>query len=122
MFFSSRTQTNIFLLTIQQSEYADVVTTYQSHVNAYLADNNDGCLPSNLRINGVATAIHLNASSRVQDVNQPRVRRVAGDWDSESWPPVDADPVVCSSRILSMGVSARTGTGPLSLLTWSLPL
>ncbi len=32
MFFSARTQTNIFLRNIQLSEYADVVTTLQSQV------------------------------------------------------------------------------------------
>jgi hypothetical protein len=73
MFFSSHTQTNIFLRNIQQSEYADVVTTLQSHVNAYLADNDEGYLPTNLCINEIATAIHTNALSRVQDVCQPRV-------------------------------------------------
>ncbi len=71
MFFSSRTQTNIFLHNIQQSEYVDVVTTLQSHVNAYLADDDEGYLPTNLCINGIATEIHTNASSQVQDVGQP---------------------------------------------------
>jgi hypothetical protein len=79
MFFSSRMQTNIFLCNIQQSEYADVVTTLQSHVNAYLVDDDEGYLPANLCINGIATAIHSNALSRVRDVGQPWVRRVAGD-------------------------------------------
>ncbi len=74
MFFSSCTQTNIFLRNIQQLEYADVVTTLQSHINVYLADNNEGYLPANLCINGIATAIHSNALSRVQDVGQPWVQ------------------------------------------------
>ena len=93
MFFSPRTQTNIFLGNIQRSEYADVVTTLQSQVNAYLADDDDGFLPANLRINGIATAIHMNASARARDVGlaSPRVRRVAGEWDPTSWPPVPED-------------------------------
>ena len=84
MFFSARTQTNMFLRNIQPSEYADVVTTLQSQVNAYLAEDDDGYLPANLCINGIATAIYMNASARVRDVGlaSPRVRRVAGDWDS----------------------------------------
>jgi hypothetical protein len=84
MFFSARTQTNIFLHNIQLSEYADVVTTLQSQVNVYLADDDEGYLPANLCINGIATAIHMNALARVRDVGfaPPRVRRVAGDWDS----------------------------------------
>jgi hypothetical protein len=91
MFFSSRTQMNIFLRNIQQSEYADVATTLQSHVNAYLADDDEGYLPTNLCINGIATAIHTNALSRVRDVGQLRVRQVAGDWDTKPLPAVAAD-------------------------------
>ena len=93
MFFSARTQTNMFLRNIQPSEYADVVTTLQSQVNAYLSDDDDGYLPANLCINGIATAIYMNASARVRDVGlaSPRVRRVAGDWDSNILPPVSDD-------------------------------
>jgi hypothetical protein len=93
MFFSARTQTNMFLRNIQPSEYADVVTTLQSQVNAYLADDDDGFLPANLCINGIATAIYMNASACVRDVGlaSPRVRRVAGDWDSTTLPPVSDD-------------------------------
>jgi hypothetical protein len=91
MFFSSCTQTNIFLRNIQQSEYANVVTTLQSHVNLYLADNDEGYLPVNLCINGIATAIHTNVLSRVRDVGQPRIQRVAGNWDIEPLPAVAAD-------------------------------
>jgi hypothetical protein len=81
MFFNARTQTNIFLRNILHSEYADIVTTLQSHVNAYLREDDDGYLPSNLCINGIATAIHLNASTQVRDVGlgTPRVRHVQGD-------------------------------------------
>jgi hypothetical protein len=93
MFFSARTQTNMFLRNIIPSEYADVVTTLQSQVNAYLADDDDGHLPANLCINGIATAIYMNASACVRDVGlaSPRVRRVAGDWDSATLPPVSDD-------------------------------
>jgi hypothetical protein len=99
MFFSAPTQTNIFLRNIQLLEYADVVTTLQSQVNAYLADDDEGYLPANLCINGIATAIHTNASARVRDVGfvPPRVRRVAGDWDSNTFPPVpDAKIPLCA--------------------------
>jgi hypothetical protein len=78
MFFSARTQTNMFLQNIQPSEYADVVTTLQSLVNDYFSDDDDGVLPANLCINGIATAIYMNASACVRDVGlaSPRVRRV----------------------------------------------
>ena len=81
IFFSARTQTNMFLRNIQPSEYADVATKLQSQVNAYLSDDDDGYLPANLCINGIATVIYMNASARVRDVGlaSPRVRRVAGD-------------------------------------------
>jgi hypothetical protein len=77
---------NIFLCNIQQSEYADVVTSLQSHINAYLADDDQGYLPENLCINGIATAIHRNALAWVWDVKKatPWVRGLVGDWDSES--------------------------------------
>ncbi len=91
MFSSSRMQMNIFLRNIQQSEHADVVTTLQSHVNAYLANDDEGYLPANLCINGIATAIHKNAPARVRDASQPWVRQVAGDWDPKLLPAVDAD-------------------------------
>jgi len=93
MFFSACTQMNIFLRNIQLSEYADVVTTLQSQVNAYLLDDDDGYLPANLCINGIATVIYMNASARARDVGlaSPRVRRVAGDWDSTPLPPVPDD-------------------------------
>jgi hypothetical protein len=89
MFFSSSTQTNIFLRNIQQSEYANVVTTLQSHVNAYICEDGDGYLPTNLCINGIATSIHTNAASRVRDIAHglPRVCRAFGETSSYFWNP-----------------------------------
>jgi hypothetical protein len=89
MFFSSRTQTNIFLCNIQQSEYADVVTTLQLHVNAYICEDDDGYLPTNLCINGIATLIHLNALAYVCDVAHglPCVRCAFGDTGCGLWAP-----------------------------------
>jgi hypothetical protein len=93
MFFSARTQTNMFLRNILPSEFADVVTTLQLQVNAYRLDDDDGFLPANLCINGIATATYMNASARVRDVGlaSPRVQRVAGDWDFTPSPPVSDD-------------------------------
>ena len=108
MFFSARTQTNIFLRNIQLSEYADVVTTLQSQVNAYLGDDDEGYLAANLCINGIATAIHTNTSAWVRDVGlaPPRVRRVAGDWDSNPFPPVtDAELPLCAVQDYSPRVN-----------------
>ncbi len=58
MFFSSRDRTTIFLRAIVPSEYADVVTTLQTSVDAYCHPDNDGILPDHLRINGIASLIH----------------------------------------------------------------
>jgi hypothetical protein len=91
MFFSSRTQTNNFLLNIQQSEYANVVTTLQSHVNAYSCEDDDGYLPTNLCINGIATLIHTNAVACVHDVAHSllRVHHAFGNTGYGSWAPSD---------------------------------
>jgi hypothetical protein len=102
MFFSSRTQTNTFLRNNQQSKYANVVTTLQSHVNAYICEDDDGYLPTNLCINGIATSIHTNAASRVRDIahSLPRVHRAFGDTSSDFWNPSafveDADLSLCA--------------------------
>jgi hypothetical protein len=81
MFFGSHTQTNIFLHNILQSKYANVVTTLQSHVNAYSCDDDEGYLPTNLYINGIALAIHQNATAWVHNVAHgiPHVCRTFGD-------------------------------------------
>jgi hypothetical protein len=95
MFFSARTQTNMFVRNIQPSEYVNVVTTLQSQVNAMLISRRMMTASSrpNLCINGIATAIYMNASARVRDVGlaSPQVRRVAGDWDLPTLPPVSDD-------------------------------
>jgi hypothetical protein len=91
MFFSSRTQTNIFLRNIQLSKYANLVTTLQSHINAYICEDDDGYLPTNLCINGIATLIHMNAAACVHDIAHglPCVCRAFGDTGYGSWAPSD---------------------------------
>jgi hypothetical protein len=126
MFFSLRTQTNIFLRNIQQSKYANVITTLQSHVNAYICEDDDGYLPMNLCINGIATAIHTNAANHVRDVAHglPSVRRAFGDTGYESWAPSDffqqrGPPTVSDPGLLAPSLSCGPGSGPyLSLTRW----
>ena len=84
MFFSSRDRTTIFLRAVTPSEYADVVTSLQTSVDAYPHPDNDGILPDHLRIDGIATLIHNNTKHRVRDLHSPRINRVAGMdtiWD-----------------------------------------
>jgi hypothetical protein len=85
MFFSSRDRTTIFLRAIVPSEYADVVTTLQTSVDAYRHPDNNGILPDHLRIDGIASLIHNNAKHRVRDIHLPRIHRVVGldtTWDN----------------------------------------
>ena len=85
MFFSSRDRTTIFLRAVTPSEYADVVTSLQTSVDAYRHPDNDGILPDHLRLDGIATLIHNNAKHRVRDLHSPRIHRVAGmdtTWDA----------------------------------------
>ncbi len=127
MFFSSRMQTNIFLCNIQQSKYADVITTLQSHVNAYIYEDDNSYLPTNLCINGIATLIHTNAVACVRDVAHglPRVRRAFGNTGYGSWAPPDffqrcGPPTVCDPGLLAPGLSRGPGLGSRSSLTkWS---
>jgi hypothetical protein len=94
MFFSSRDRTTIFLRAITPSEYADVVTSLMTSVDAYRHPDNDGILPDHLRLDGIATLIHNNAKHRVRDLHSPRIHRVAGlgsVWDD----PVEDDATYC---------------------------
>ncbi len=45
IFFDNRTKSGIFLCAIQSSEYVDIVTMLQSHVNIYHSNYNNGSLP-----------------------------------------------------------------------------
>jgi hypothetical protein len=109
-FFSSRTQTNIFLRNIQQSKYTDVITTLQSHVNAYICEDDDGYLPTNLCINGIATAIHMNAANCVRDVapGLPCVSCAFDDTGYESWAPSDFFNNVASHCVRSRATCPRS--------------
>jgi hypothetical protein len=84
MFFLSRDRTTLFLRAVTPSEYADVVTTLQTSVDAYRHPDNDGILPNHLRLDGIATLIHNNAKHCIRDLHSPWIRRVAGldtTWD-----------------------------------------
>jgi hypothetical protein len=69
----------MFLRAMQFSEYADTVTTLQSHVNSFRQEYDNGYLPPHLRLHGLATSIHQNAQARLRDIISPHVRRVLGD-------------------------------------------
>ena len=75
--YDDRTCSGIFLRAIQFSDFADTVTTLQSHVNSFREQYDDGYLPPHLRIHGLATSIDQNMQARMRDVISPRVRRLS---------------------------------------------
>jgi len=74
--YDDRTRSSIFLRAIQFSDFADTVTTLQSHVNSFREQYDDGYLPPHLRIHGLATSINQNTQARMRDIISPRVRRL----------------------------------------------
>jgi hypothetical protein len=91
VFIDPRTRTNMFLRAITSSEYADVITTVQLHVDVFWHKDDDGFLPTHLCLRGIATMLHLNARARVQDVGHPRIHRIFGndtfrEWSADDYP------------------------------------
>jgi len=78
--YDDRTRSGIFLRAIQFSEFADTVTTLQSHVNSFREEFEDGYLPPHLRLHGLATSIHQNSQARLRDIASPRARRVDANF------------------------------------------
>ncbi len=59
--YDDRTQSGLFLRVVQSSHFADTVTLLQLHVNSYRQECEDGYLPPNLCLHGLANSIHQNA-------------------------------------------------------------
>ncbi len=74
--YTDRTKSGIFLCSIQHSDYANTVTTLQSHVNSYREDYDTGFLPPHLRLYSLAKSIHQNAQKQLRDFATPHVRRL----------------------------------------------
>jgi hypothetical protein len=77
VYFTPRDSTNIFLCAIAPSEYSTAVTTLQTSVNAYRHPDDEDDLPDNLRVDGIAMSIHLNAKHNVRDLALPRINHTA---------------------------------------------
>jgi hypothetical protein len=106
--FTNRTRSGIFLCAIQYSDYADTVTTLQSHLNSYRKDYDTGFLPPHLILHGLAESIHLNAQACLQDVVSPQIRRLDfGQSLIQGLPP----PTLHYPTINCLGCSKRTGVG-----------
>jgi hypothetical protein len=77
--YNDRTRSGLFLRAVQSSQFADTITLLQSHINSYREEFEDGYLPPNLRLHGLATSLNQNAQSRIRDIATPRARRLG--WD-----------------------------------------
>jgi hypothetical protein len=72
--YNDQTRSGIFLHVIQHLEYANTITTLQSHMNSYCKEYDTKFLPPHLRLHGLAKSIHQNAQARLQDIVTPRIR------------------------------------------------
>jgi len=77
--YNDRTRSGLFLRAVRSSQFADTITLLQSHINSYREEFEDGYLPPNLRLHGLATSLNQNAQSRLRDIATPRARRLEGD-------------------------------------------
>ena len=74
--YNDRTRSGLFLRAVQSSQFADTITLLQSHINSYREEFEDGYLPPNLRLHGLATSLNQNAQSRIQDIATLRAQRL----------------------------------------------
>jgi hypothetical protein len=72
-YYTNQTRSGIFLRAIQHLDYANRVTTMQSHVDLYREEYDTGFLPPHLRLHGLAESIHQNAQNCLWDVIAPRI-------------------------------------------------
>jgi hypothetical protein len=86
VFIDVRTRTNMSLRAITSSEYANIVTNIQSHVDIFQHEDNNGFLPTHLRLRGIANLIHHNAKARVRDIGRPRIHRMLSSNGANDWP------------------------------------
>ncbi len=79
IFYDDRTKSGIFLRAIGLSEYADVVTMLQSHINLFCGDFDDSLLPYHLCIDGLTEAINNHSIAHLGDVGFPWVHHTTVD-------------------------------------------
>jgi hypothetical protein len=79
IFFDNCTKSGIFLCAIQLSEYADMVTMLQSHIDLFHGDFDDGLLPYHLCLNGITEAINNHSIACLGDVGFPWVHHNTAD-------------------------------------------
>jgi hypothetical protein len=77
--YDDRTRSGLFLRAMQYSQFADTVMLLQSHIDSYWQEFEDGYLPPNLCLHGLANRIHQNAQARLRDIASPQAQRVEGN-------------------------------------------
>jgi hypothetical protein len=85
IFIDARTRTNMFLCAITSAKYADVITSVQSHVDVFWHEDDDGFLPTHLRLCSIAKMLHQNAKARVRDVGLPWIHCMFGGDGHQEW-------------------------------------
>ncbi len=63
--YDDRSWSGLFLHAVQYSQFADTVTVFQSLVDLYQQEFEDGYLPPNLCLHGLAISIHQNAQAQL---------------------------------------------------------
>ncbi len=110
LFHDNRTKSCTFLWAIQHTDYVDVVTILQTHVETYMdsmSEYDNGYLPSHLCLVGLAQRIDKNWQSRICDV-LPRMRRMQGSGASYDMDPLPSYYVQgYTPQIFRTGISGR---------------
>ena len=104
-----RTQSISFLNAVNEPAYAGAITTLYTCVTNYTLGLEDGYLPANLCIMGLAMQLHANARTRAQSI-LPRVCRTLGGITDYSniRVTIQDSPMVARLKIEGMAVSAIT--------------
>ncbi len=68
IYYDDRTQSTSFLQAIEESAYFDTITTLMTCIDNYYSTDDDGYLPSNLCVMGLAHQLHKTAKARVKSV------------------------------------------------------
>jgi hypothetical protein len=74
--YNDQTRSGLFLCLVQLSQFAGTITLLQLHINSYREEFEDGYLPPNLCLHGLATSLNQNALSCIRDIATSRTRRI----------------------------------------------
>jgi hypothetical protein len=85
--YNDRTRSGLFLPAVQSSQFADTITLLQSHINSYQEEFEDGYLPPNLCLHGLATSLNQNALSRIRDIATPALDALDATSPFSTMPP-----------------------------------